>query len=133
MTMNAEGRRNHARVYRARGKAKERLCEMDCGAQAAEWSHNHDTDPADPDNYRSLCRKCHIAYDWKPEWNENKSRAAKKAWEENQDRRDDLSLRNLGNQFAKGHQNAKGVKHTEETKQSIRERMVGNQHAKRKK
>lgn len=39
--------------------------------------------------------------------------------------------RNLGNTFAKGHQNAKGFKHTEEFKKKLSERMKGTKGIKR--
>lgn len=41
-----------------------------------------------------------------------------------------ISIRNLGNQYAKGHQNAKGMRHTDEMKKFYRERMLGVQLAK---
>lgn len=53
---------NHVRVRETRGKAAERDC-VDCGKVAAEWSHTHDTDPTDPQNYSPRCNKCHRVYD----------------------------------------------------------------------
>lgn len=70
----------HARVYRARGRARQHACQ--CGAQAAQWAYDH-TDPAplvetlrnmigefaemtysaDPSRYVALCRSCHVKLD----------------------------------------------------------------------
>ena len=52
----------HRRVRSARGRAGDQRCKH-CEAQARHWAHIHDTDPADPKNYISLCQKCHWLYD----------------------------------------------------------------------
>jgi hypothetical protein len=52
----------HKRIVVERGKAKAHLC-IDCGEQAFDWSHVHDTDPLDVSNYEPRCRKDHAAYD----------------------------------------------------------------------
>lgn len=55
----------HNRVIRARGRADH--CELresaGCKSITYEWAHTHDTDPGDPQNYRSLCKTCHQGYD----------------------------------------------------------------------
>ena len=58
---NAKYLARHVRVRTARGKASGHDCE--CGLQAFEWAHVHDTDPFDVQNYRPMCVKCHRAYD----------------------------------------------------------------------
>lgn len=54
---------NHHRVYRERGAARDNRCSTDCGKQATQWAHLHDTDSADPANYTPMCRSCHAKYD----------------------------------------------------------------------
>lgn len=67
----------HKRVHRERGQASAHTC-VDCGAQAAQWSYNHN-DPdeltgisrasiasrysADPSYYEPRCHPCHRAFD----------------------------------------------------------------------
>lgn len=55
----------HKRVVRLRGKADH--CEQresaGCHSLTYQWAWIHDTDPSDPQNYRQLCRVCHVAYD----------------------------------------------------------------------
>lgn len=53
---------DHANVRAARGKASMQDC-IDCGKFALDWSHRHDTDPSDPNNYDPRCRSCHNKYD----------------------------------------------------------------------
>ena len=45
----------HAAVQRIHGKAYEFDC-VDCESIALDWSHTHDTDPYDSDNYQPRCR-----------------------------------------------------------------------------
>jgi NAD-dependent SIR2 family protein deacetylase len=52
----------HKRIYTMRGKARAQSC-VDCGKSAAEWSHRHDTDPLDVENYDPRCHGCHKRYD----------------------------------------------------------------------
>jgi hypothetical protein len=52
----------HRRVRTARGPAKFQTC-VGCGEGARHWAHIHDTDPADPQNYRPMCPPCHFEYD----------------------------------------------------------------------
>ena len=52
----------HAKLRICHGPAKERTC-VDCLDVAKDWSHIHDTDPFDIDNYEPRCRKCHKKYD----------------------------------------------------------------------
>jgi hypothetical protein len=55
----------HKRVVRHRGPADH--CEqretVGCRSLTYQWAWIHDTDPSDPQNYRQLCRTCHVAYD----------------------------------------------------------------------
>jgi len=55
----------HKRVVRLRGQADH--CEQretaGCHSLTYQWSWIHDTNPSDPQNYRQLCRPCHVAYD----------------------------------------------------------------------
>lgn len=51
----------HRRVRSVRGRAGDQTCP--CGNPAHDWAHIHETDPADPQNYRPMCRSCHFAYD----------------------------------------------------------------------
>lgn len=55
----------HMRVMRARGRASH--CEWretaGCCSRKYEWAHAHGTDPADVQNYTSLCKTCHQRYD----------------------------------------------------------------------
>lgn len=57
-----EYKRNHMRVYRARGRATEHLC-TDCGSPARQWAQLHGTDGSDPCNYAPMCVSCHNSYD----------------------------------------------------------------------
>jgi hypothetical protein len=55
----------HKRVVRSRGAADH--CEQretaGCTSLTYQWAWIHDTDPGDPQNYRQLCRTCHVGYD----------------------------------------------------------------------
>jgi len=55
----------HARIGRERGAATE--CEMrtevGCASETYEWAHVHGTDAQDVNNYRQLCKSCHVTYD----------------------------------------------------------------------
>jgi hypothetical protein len=77
--MMSDYQRNHRRVYAAKGKASQQIC-VACGEQAAHWSHTHNTDPANVDNYQPRCFVCHFAYDGVP----GKVSAANKAWHRRQ-------------------------------------------------
>jgi hypothetical protein len=55
--------RIHAEVRRRCGRADMWACDNECGEQARDWSHIHDTDPTDWRNYIPLCRRCHRQYD----------------------------------------------------------------------
>jgi len=52
----------HKRIVRRYGSAKNYFC-VDCDEKAADWSHTHDTDRLDIENYEPRCRQCHIVYD----------------------------------------------------------------------
>jgi hypothetical protein len=52
----------HKRIRRERGRAADRKC-IDCGNDADNWSHEHDTDPLDVYNYDPRCISCHCKYD----------------------------------------------------------------------
>lgn len=60
--------RQHARVNRNLGKAREYECEMQCGSSATEWAQTHGMDGSNDDHFRALCHKCHLKYDNR--WNE---------------------------------------------------------------
>ena len=55
----------HKRVVRTRGAADH--CELretaGCRSLTFQWAWIHGTDPGDVQNYRQLCRTCHVAYD----------------------------------------------------------------------
>lgn len=55
----------HRRIRSIRGSASNFNC-VDCGNIASEWSHIHNTDHNDVNNYQSRCRKCHVKYDDNP-------------------------------------------------------------------
>ena len=75
----------HRRVRTERGRAADQAC-TECGRQARHWAHVHDTDPADPRNYRPMCQRCHWAYDrvveraMETKGPEGRSAAAKLRW-----------------------------------------------------
>ncbi len=75
-TDDYEYKKAHAAVHRARGKARDQDC-VDCGKQALDWSHKHDSEPTDPQNYEPRCRSCHKKYDGAPESMAGNKRAAK--------------------------------------------------------
>jgi hypothetical protein len=53
----------HYRVYKARGKARDYPC-VDCGKQAAEWSHRNGPGFSDdPNDYDPRCGRCHRLFD----------------------------------------------------------------------
>jgi hypothetical protein len=76
----------HFRVRAARGRAADQFC-VECGKQAQHWAHIHGTDPAEPQNYQPMCRRCHSAYDGtgakavKTAGPEGRRALALKAWE----------------------------------------------------
>ena len=53
---------DHVRVRKARGRAAAQRCEV-CDQPAKDWAHIHGTDPANPANYRPMCRQHHVNYD----------------------------------------------------------------------
>jgi hypothetical protein len=55
----------HQRIARQRGVASrcENRSALGCISEKYEWAHIHGTDPHDVDNYRQLCKSCHITYD----------------------------------------------------------------------
>lgn len=53
----------HNRLNLWRGKASAYTCQ--CGEQAKEWAHIHDTDYSDVDNYNPMCISCHRKYDYR--------------------------------------------------------------------
>lgn len=65
--------RFHRAIARARGRADQFPC-IDCGKQARDWSHRHDTDRVDVQNYDPRCRSCHIRQD-NPQSGENNNSA----------------------------------------------------------
>ena len=52
----------HKGVRYHRGSASQYNC-IDCELFAVEWSHIHNTDPYDIDNYEPRCKSCHCKYD----------------------------------------------------------------------
>lgn len=65
-TNDAEYQRNHKRVRKVRGQARDQGC-IRCDKDGRDWAHRHGTDPSQPDNYDPMCRLCHQDYD-RPEW-----------------------------------------------------------------
>lgn len=67
---SADYGRNHYRVKAMYGKASEYGCwgwpDSNCDNQAAHWAQQwrYYDDPADPEGYIPLCRKCHAACDY---------------------------------------------------------------------
>jgi hypothetical protein len=55
--------KRHRRVNRTRGPAVLQQCVGECGRRGYGWSHIHDTDPDDVNNYQPMCQRCHMAYD----------------------------------------------------------------------
>lgn len=49
-----------------RGRAGDQLC-VDCGKQAYDWSHIHETSGESIWHYEPRCRSCHKLYDVPPE------------------------------------------------------------------
>lgn len=37
--------------------------QVGCTSETYEWAHIHGTDAQDANNYRQLCKSCHVAYD----------------------------------------------------------------------
>jgi hypothetical protein len=60
--VSAEYQAQHIAVYKAFGNAKDYAC-IDCDGPALDWSHEHDTDPWDVNNYWPRCRRHHLLYD----------------------------------------------------------------------
>ena len=52
----------HDHVRAERGHPNEYSCEF-CSGRARDWANIHDTDRLNTENYRPLCRRCHIIYD----------------------------------------------------------------------
>jgi hypothetical protein len=61
--VNAQRQRVHSAVRRKYGRADIYEC-TDCPNYAMDWSHIHDTDPDNIDNYTPRCRSCHQKYDY---------------------------------------------------------------------
>lgn len=59
---SAEYKAIHYQLARQRGRATLMSC-VDCGLPAKDWSHIHNTDSKDLQNYDPRCRSCHIKYD----------------------------------------------------------------------
>lgn len=72
--MTPEYQRQHAAVYRARGKARDYQC-VDCDNRAADWSLAHELDPNDVQSYFPRCRKCHLEYDWEAHQHTDETKA----------------------------------------------------------
>jgi hypothetical protein len=53
----------HRLVEAEYGKASQYPCADGCGKQALDWSHTHDTDRNNINNYKPRCRSCHTKYD----------------------------------------------------------------------
>jgi hypothetical protein len=52
----------HEAVQRIYGRASEYHC-VDCDKPAYDWSHIHETDERESENYLPRCRSCHKKYD----------------------------------------------------------------------
>lgn len=69
-------------VFKAKGSAKDYKCN-DCRKRAAQWSHIHDTDSYDPNNYVPRCYNCHVRYYGRGRWEPQRPKpAARKQREE---------------------------------------------------
>jgi len=66
----------HFRVNKKHGPARNKTC-VDCGKPANDWSHIHNTEVRDPDNYEPRCRSCHRKYDFTDQWRANISKSLK--------------------------------------------------------
>jgi hypothetical protein len=55
----------HRRLKVERGKASRCINResIGCTSKIFEWSHIHETDPSNVDNYQELCKTCHYHYD----------------------------------------------------------------------
>lgn len=60
----------HIKLGQVRGPAVEHDC-VDCDRSARDWSHIHDTDQSNIDNYEPRCRSCHMLYDGHTRGNKN--------------------------------------------------------------
>lgn len=74
--------KNHRKLYAARGKASEYICDRCREAYAQSWAQKHNTDGSKPKHYRPMCWTCHQAYDkhWSEERRARVGAAAKKRW-----------------------------------------------------
>lgn len=52
----------HKRIRRVRGDASSHI-RKDCSSRAEDWSHVHNTDRLDVQNYEPRCTPCHMRYD----------------------------------------------------------------------
>src|SRR6266568_2762166 len=80
--MTPEYQRQHKAVRKQYGKASLYNCEECESKSAFDWSWIHDTDRNDVENYRALCKRCHVRYDHEsmsreqtPEANEKRRQA----------------------------------------------------------
>jgi hypothetical protein len=65
---SAEYQAYHKAVRRKHGKPSEYPCSYyECPRYGRDWAWQHDTDPANPDNYNPMCRLHHQEYD-RPYW-----------------------------------------------------------------
>jgi len=64
---SAEYQRYHRAVRHTYGQPWDYYCVRECGRLARDWAWIHGTNPANPDNYMTLCRWCHQEYD-RAEW-----------------------------------------------------------------
>jgi transposase-like protein len=58
--------RNHRRVRKNKGKAKEQSC-VDCNCPAFDWSQRKETDGSSDEHFEPRCRHCHLSYDFTSE------------------------------------------------------------------
>lgn len=62
VTGSPEWHRVHWAVRKAYGSASDYSC-IECDSPAKEWSWEHNTDPAEYNNYWPMCLSCHRIYD----------------------------------------------------------------------
>lgn len=52
----------HLKIRNKYGCAIDYYCD-ECEGPASDWAHIHGTDPENIDNYKPMCRSCHMIYD----------------------------------------------------------------------